>query len=81
VVIAAERAWLSPLPPEGASAILYGTTDRAAEMARQQRVGAPQLLEDGIVHHIVAELPEDDAESLCTAIVAEVGAHLRELMS
>lgn len=81
VVIAAERSWLSPLPPEGASAILFGTTDRAAEMARQQRVGASQLLADGIVHHIVAELPDDTAESLCTAVVAEVGAHLRELMS
>jgi acetyl-CoA carboxylase carboxyl transferase subunit beta len=81
VVIAAERAWLSPLPPEGASAILFGTTERAAEMARQQRVGAPQLLADGIVHHIVAEVPGDTADSLCTAVVAEVGAHLRDLMS
>ena len=81
VVIAAERAWLSPLPPEGASAILFGTTDRAADMARDQRVGALQLLEDGIVHHVVAELPDDNAQSLCDAVVAEVGAHLRELMS
>jgi len=81
VVIAAERAWLSPLPPEGASAILHGTTERAAEMAEQQRVGASQLLADGVVHHIVAELPDDTAESLCTAVVAEVGAHLRDLMS
>lgn len=81
VVIAAERAWLSPLPPEGASAILHGTTDRAAEMAQQQRVGAAQLLADGVVHHIVAELSDDTAESLCTAVVAEVGAHLRDLMS
>lgn len=81
VVIAAERSWLSPLPPEGASAILYGTTDHAAEMARQQRVGAPELLADGIVHHIVAELPDDDATSLCNAVAAEIGAHLRELTS
>jgi acetyl-CoA carboxylase carboxyl transferase beta subunit len=81
VVIAAERAWLSPLPPEGASAILHGTTDRAAEMARQQRVGAPELQADGIVHHIVAELPDDDAASLCNAVAAEIGAHLRELTS
>jgi acetyl-CoA carboxylase beta subunit len=81
VVIATERAWLSPLPPEGASAILFGTTDRAAEMARRQRVGASALLADGIVHHIVAELPDDDATSLCEAVVAEVGAHLRNLIS
>ena len=81
VVIAAECAWLAPLPPEGASAILYGSTDHAADMAREQRVGAPELLADGIVHHIVAELPEDDAESLCNAVAAEVGAHLRDLLS
>lgn len=81
VVIAAERSWLSPLPPEGASAILFGTTDRAAEMARQQRVGAADLLADGIVHHIVAELPDDDAETLCNAVAAEVGARLRDLLS
>ena len=31
--IAAENAWLSPLPPEGASAIVHGDVDHAAEMA------------------------------------------------
>ena len=76
-VIATERSWLSPLPPEGASAILFGTTDRAADMARRQRVGALDLAADGIVHHIVAERRPDDAESLCNAVAAEVGAQLR----
>ena len=76
-VIATERSWLSPLPPEGASAILFGTTDRAADMARRQRVGALDLAADGIVHHVVAERRPDDAESLCNAVAAEVGAQLR----
>jgi acetyl-CoA carboxylase carboxyl transferase subunit beta len=79
-VIATENAWLSPLPPEGASAILYGTTDRAADMARDQRVGARDLLADGIVHHVVPELPDDESESLCNAVVAEVAARLREAL-
>lgn len=76
-VIATERSWLSPLPPEGASAILFGTTDRAADMARRQRVGALDLAADGIVHHVVAELQKDDPESLSNAVAAEVAAHLR----
>jgi acetyl-CoA carboxylase carboxyl transferase subunit beta len=76
-VIATERSWLSPLPPEGASAILFGSTDRAADMARRQRVGALDLAADGIVHHVVAETQHDDPESLCSAVAAEVAAQLR----
>jgi acetyl-CoA carboxylase carboxyl transferase subunit beta len=76
-VIATEKSWLSPLPPEGASAILFGTTDRAADMARRQRVGALDLAADGIVHHVVAEPEHDEPESLCQAVAAEVAAQLR----
>jgi acyl-CoA carboxylase subunit beta len=54
-VIAAGNAWLAPLPPEGASAILHGGPDRAAEVAARQRVGAADLLADGIVHAVVPE--------------------------
>lgn len=56
-VIAAENAWLSPLPPEGASVIMHRTVDRAAEMARSQQVRAVDLLEAGIVHAVVPERP------------------------
>ena len=76
-VIATERSWLSPLPLEGASAILFGTTDRAADMARRQRVGALDLAADGIVHHVVAELRHDEPAAFCNAVAAEVGAQLR----
>ena len=54
-VIAAGNAWLAPLPPEGASAILHGSPDRAPEVAVRQRVSAADLLADGIVHAIVPE--------------------------
>ncbi|MFL6089435.1 MAG: carboxyl transferase domain-containing protein [Aeromicrobium sp.] len=79
-VIATEKSWLSPLPPEGASAILFGSTERAADMARDQRVGALDMLADGIVHHVVPELADDDVSSLCNAIAAEVGARLRDAL-
>jgi acetyl-CoA carboxylase carboxyl transferase subunit beta len=69
-VIAAQHAWLSPLPPEGASAILYRTTDRAPEMAQNQGIRSLDLLRAGIVDRIVAEHP--DAADEPTAYLARV---------
>lgn len=57
-VVAARHAWLSPLPPEGASAIVHRTTDRAAEMAERQHIGAAELLRRGAVDVVVAEHPD-----------------------
>ena len=42
-VIAAQHAWLSPLPPEGASAIVHRDLTHAPEMARAQQVRAIDL--------------------------------------
>jgi len=63
-VIAAENAWLAPLPPEGASVIRHRNTGRAAEMARSQRVRAVDLLETGIVHAVVSERPPAHEEPI-----------------
>ncbi|MCW2838528.1 MAG: acetyl-CoA carboxyl transferase, partial [Aeromicrobium sp.] len=76
VVIAAENAWLSPLPPEGASAIVHGDLEHAAEMAEAQRVGALDLFDNGTVHHVVPEPVGDTPEAFARAIAAEVGAQL-----
>lgn len=70
-VLCAEHAWLSPLPPEGASAIVHRTTERAAEMAEQQRVRSTDLLEDGIVDRLVSEHP--DAADEPEAFLGRVG--------
>jgi acetyl-CoA carboxylase carboxyl transferase subunit beta len=51
-VVAAEHAWLSPLPPEGASAIVHRDTAHAPDMARAQHVRAVDLRERGIVDRI-----------------------------
>lgn len=61
-VISAQRAWLSPLPLEGASAIRYRTLIRAPEMARSQQVDAESLRTAGIVDVIVPECPDAAAE-------------------
>jgi len=55
--VAAEHAWLAPLPPEGASLIVHGDTAHARELAEQQRIGARELLDDGAVHELVPEGP------------------------
>jgi acetyl-CoA carboxylase carboxyl transferase subunit beta len=75
-VVAAQHAWLSPLPPEGASAILYRTTERAPEIAAAQRVRSADLLADGIVDRVVPERP--DAADEPTAFLERVGAVLEE---
>lgn len=66
-VVAAQHAWLSPLPPEGASAIVHRTTDRAAEMAEAQGVRSLDLLHSGIVDRIVVERPDaaDEPVEFC----------------
>jgi acetyl-CoA carboxylase carboxyl transferase subunit beta len=79
VVVAAENAWLSPLPPEGASAIVHGDVDHAAEMAEQQGVSALDLFEGDTVHHLVPEPDDDTPETFARAMAAEVGARLRGL--
>jgi acetyl-CoA carboxylase beta subunit/acetyl-CoA carboxylase alpha subunit len=76
-VLAAGHAWLAPLPPEGASAIMYGDTTHAPALATAQRIAATDLRDAGIVHHVVPELATDTPESLTTALAAEIAYHLR----
>ena len=80
-VVAAEHAWLSPLPPEGASAIVHQDVSHAAEMTERQRVGSRELLADGVVHVVVPERPEAnrDPEGFSRAIVTACAHQIREL--
>ena len=66
-VVAAQHAWLAPLPPEGASAIVHRDTHHAAQRAAAQGVRSADLVAAGIVDRIVGE-PEDpaaDREEFC----------------
>jgi len=75
-VICAQHSWLSPLPPEGASAILYRNIDHAPELAASQGVRSVDLLRDGIVDRIVAEHPDAaDEPAEFVARLSEVLAH------
>ncbi|QDZ42192.1 carboxyl transferase domain-containing protein [Corynebacterium sp. sy039] len=53
------NGWLSPLPPEGASAIVYRDSTHAPEMMDEQHVVAQALYKHGIVDEII---PEPDCE-------------------
>ncbi|WGX98160.1 carboxyl transferase domain-containing protein [Nocardioides sp. L-11A] len=75
-VIAAERAWLAPLPPEGASVIVHGHVAHAADMARRQGVRAVDLHADGAVHVVVPEGDDDSPAALAVAVAAACGTAL-----
>lgn len=55
ISIAAANSWLSPLPPEGASAIIYRDTEHASTLAHAQQTDAFSLKRAGIVQAIVPE--------------------------
>jgi acetyl-CoA carboxylase carboxyl transferase subunit beta len=82
-VVAAQHAWLSPLPPEGASAIVHRDLSHAAEMAESQQVSAVDLHALGIVDRVVAELPDaaDEAEQFCLRVGAVLQHELSELLA
>ena len=70
-VLCAQHGWLSPLPPEGASAILYRTVDKAPEIAAAQGVRSLDLLHNGVVDRIIPEHP--DAAEEPTQFVRRLG--------
>nr|WP_298989548.1 carboxyl transferase domain-containing protein [uncultured Pseudokineococcus sp.] len=80
-VVAAQHAWLSPLPPEGASAIVHRDVDHAAEMAEQQGVRAADLVRDGVVDVVVPERPHAGAEpeEFCRRVARVVEAEIDRL--
>jgi acetyl-CoA carboxylase carboxyl transferase subunit beta len=81
-VIAAQHAWLSPLPPEGASAIVHRDLDHAPDMARAQQVRAIDLFHRGVVDVIVPERPDaaDEPEAFCRRVGAVLEYELASLL-
>lgn len=79
-VLAALHGWLAPLPPEGASAIVYRDTAHAAQLAAAQGIRSADLLTCGIVDAIVPERPDaadepiDFAKRMSTTIAGQLAA-------
>lgn len=80
--VCAENGWIAPLQPEGASAILHRTGDRAPEMAEAHRIRAVDLRQSGAVDEIVPERPDaaDEPAAFCHRVAAAVAAHLADLL-
>jgi acyl-CoA carboxylase subunit beta len=80
-VLAALHGWLAPLPPEGASAIVYRDTAHAAELAAAQGIRSADLLDAGIVDAIVPEHPDaaDEPIEFSKRLSRAIAAELHEL--
>jgi acyl-CoA carboxylase subunit beta len=81
-VLATANGWLGPLPPEGASAIVHRTVDRADEMAAHQGVRATDLWRAGIVDRVVPERPDaaDEPVEFCLRLGRVLGEELAGLL-
>ncbi|MGB2922569.1 MAG: carboxyl transferase domain-containing protein, partial [Mycobacterium sp.] len=82
-VLAALHGWLAPLPPEGASAIVFRDLDHAPELAAAQGIRSAELLRNGIVDAIVAERPDaaDEPEEFTHRLSATIAHELHRLRS
>ncbi|SEG41415.1 acetyl-CoA carboxylase carboxyl transferase subunit beta [Thermomonospora echinospora] len=80
-VLCARHGWLSPLPPEGASAIVHRTTERAAEMARAQGVRSADLLAAGIADRLLPECPDaaEEPQEFCARAAVMIAEELAAL--
>ena len=79
--IAAQHAWLSPLPPEGASAIIHRTPDFAPAISEAQGVNVASLFAKGLVDHIVDERTDAALEgrAFCQRLGAAIEYELASL--
>lgn len=82
-VLAALHGWLAPLPPEGASAIVYRDVAHAAELAGAQGIRSVDLLGRGIVDAVVPERPDaaDEPAEFTRRLSAAVASELARLRS
>lgn len=81
VTVATSSSWLAPLPPEGASAIVHRTADRAPEMAQAQQIDAPSMVRDGIVDVLIDDPAGARPAEVIARVVAAVGTALQEVVS
>lgn len=80
-ILCAKNGWVTPLPPEGASAIMHRTIDKAAEMAGEQSVTSVDLKRIGLVDAIIPERPDaaDEPEQFCARTLDAIVEQLLSL--
>jgi acyl-CoA carboxylase subunit beta len=82
-IIAAEHAWLAPIAPEGASSILFRTTERAPDLAVAQGIASTDLRRLGIVDVVVQDRPGPDeaGQAFAARIAATAASELGGLIA
>jgi acetyl-CoA carboxylase carboxyl transferase subunit beta len=82
-VLAAQHGWLAPLPPEGASAIVFRDLAHAPELAAAQGIRSIELMRHGIVDAIVPEMPDaaDEPMQFTERLSATIANELHALRS
>lgn len=82
-VLAALHGWLAPLPPEGASAIVFRDVDHAPELAAAQGIRSVDLLRNGIVDTVVPEYPDaaEEPEAFIERLSGAIAGELHGLRS
>jgi acetyl-CoA carboxylase carboxyl transferase subunit beta len=80
-VLAALHGWLAPLPPEGASAIVFRDVGHAPELAAAQGIRSADLLRHRIVDVIVPERPDaaDEPMEFTQRLSATIANELHRL--
>lgn len=80
-VLAALHGWLAPLPPEGASAIVFRDTAHAPELSAAQGIRSTDLLASGIVDAVVPEHPDaaDEPVQFSNRLSAAIAVELHSL--
>lgn len=80
-VIACEHSWLAPIQPEGASEILYRSTERAPELAAAQAIASTDLRRLGIVDVVVPDRPApgEEGKAFADRVAATAAALLLEI--
>jgi acetyl-CoA carboxylase carboxyl transferase beta subunit len=80
-VLAALHGWLAPLPPEGASAIVFRDVEHAPELAAAQGIRSADLLRNGIVDAVVPEVPDaaDEPRAFTGRLSATIANELHTL--
>jgi acetyl-CoA carboxylase carboxyl transferase subunit beta len=80
-VLAALHGWLAPLPPEGASAIVFRDTAHAPELSAAQGIRSTDLLASGIVDAVVPEYPDaaDEPVEFSHRLSAAIAVELHSL--
>jgi acyl-CoA carboxylase subunit beta len=72
---------VAPLPPEGASAIVFRDTKHAAALSAAQGIRSADLLTSGIVDVVVPEHPDaaDEPVEFCIRLSVAIAAELQAL--